>query len=844
MADSQTQSIFGVESLADTLESSFGDSTIMEPDTERPAAREEAHKDDPRPNTKMPHTASPTQTRSPPASPPRSRKAALSERNATSPLSPSTIETHFLPQHLKIASTPRSASLQSFRMSDVGSELTESVSQDLTSSDDGDNGDGGDEQGGTESFPQLVMPSIQMPTRRPFTTKGKAMGKLKVLFAGGRGTGKTSLIRSIVQLCEDIVHVDPLSPSQSVFPTTTPRPSKNRKRKCDSSSTARLTEIHASTKAYPHWWTEVDEVRGRRRRSSTTEAVLERNITFVDTPGFGASASCEEEQSRVVDYVESLLHQNASLATMEDSDVLGVISGNGGVQVDVVFYLLNSEHDISKDITFMQRLSTLTNVIPIISKADTVTASEIVAIKTSILARLQTSSVKPFFFGKPVEDALLTVQGLPIVASSADAATTSTPESKQYPFNMPTYPYAISTAPGTDLETMDASLLMSSGYVQPLLPSELATLVTQVFDPESMAWLRHSAARRFLAWKRRMGMLDHSSILRKLQHSAYTSRPPGSSAGLEGSHMSGSASLLSATSPSGVLVPGPSSPFYLSTYNSSLRSTHTRGASPVGLHMTRYAQNFQGEQCLTDVRLAKWATDLQRSLRNEKEIYEEIHRAERAKWLLEKVGEEVREGNISMSERGRPRADWAVIRHGNEKDSARGGSPHGKPTWRDARDPLGLCDFGDGIKTRSIDNLHTNLQREEFLIHNDEGNFQLRQAPQQDAHAVQALRYVYLSPDETVRERIWMEDHSGLLNGETDWAATGRRSLHIQKHTCASCGYPAAKTRKFNWGEKAKRRKTTGSGRMRYLKTVTRKFSNGFRTGTPAGAKGPSTTSS
>jgi large subunit ribosomal protein L37e len=27
---------------------------------------------------------------------------------------------------------------------------------------------------------------------------------------------------------------------------------------------------------------------------------------------------------------------------------------------------------------------------------------------------------------------------------------------------------------------------------------------------------------------------------------------------------------------------------------------------------------------------------------------------------------------------------------------------------------------------------------------------------------------------------------------------------------------------------------------MRYLKTVSRKFSNGFRVGTPAGAKGPS----
>ncbi|KAF5014677.1 hypothetical protein F66182_14257 [Fusarium sp. NRRL 66182] len=69
----------------------------------------------------------------------------------------------------------------------------------------------------------------------------------------------------------------------------------------------------------------------------------------------------------------------------------------------------------------------------------------------------------------------------------------------------------------------------------------------------------------------------------------------------------------------------------------------------------------------------------------------------------------------------------------------------------------------------------------------------------------------------------------------------GKRSFHIQKSTCANCGYPAAKVRKYNWSEKAKRRKTTGTGRMRYLKTVDRKFQNGFQTGTPKGARGPST---
>lgn len=44
-----------------------------------------------------------------------------------------------------------------------------------------------------------------------------------------------------------------------------------------------------------------------------------------------------------------------------------------------------------------------------------------------------------------------------------------------------------------------------------------------------------------------------------------------------------------------------------------------------------------------------------------------------------------------------------------------------------------------------------------------------------------------------------------------------------------------------NWSEKAKRRKTVGTGRMRYLSTVARKFKNGFQTGSPKAARGAST---
>ncbi|CAD6252202.1 unnamed protein product [Miscanthus lutarioriparius] len=57
----------------------------------------------------------------------------------------------------------------------------------------------------------------------------------------------------------------------------------------------------------------------------------------------------------------------------------------------------------------------------------------------------------------------------------------------------------------------------------------------------------------------------------------------------------------------------------------------------------------------------------------------------------------------------------------------------------------------------------------------------------------------------------------------------GRRSFHLQKSTCSSCGYPAARIRKYNWSVKAIRRKTTGTGRMRYMRHVPRRFKSNFR---------------
>ena len=100
--------------------------------------------------------------------------------------------------------------MKSFRLSDEegselggaegeGSEGAESGSVAVVSSGEEEEGSergGGREEGeGMGSAPQLVMPSIRMPTRRPFTERGRRMGRLKVMVAGRAGRLEMNSLR-------------------------------------------------------------------------------------------------------------------------------------------------------------------------------------------------------------------------------------------------------------------------------------------------------------------------------------------------------------------------------------------------------------------------------------------------------------------------------------------------------------------------------------------------------------------------------------------------------------------------------------------------------------------------
>lgn len=82
-------------------------------------------------------------------------------------------------------SSPKSFSNRSSRPSDEDS-MDEGGSQAIASSED-DDVEPRSQFSMQDSAPQLIMPSIKMPSRRPFTERGKSLGRLKVLIAGDSG---------------------------------------------------------------------------------------------------------------------------------------------------------------------------------------------------------------------------------------------------------------------------------------------------------------------------------------------------------------------------------------------------------------------------------------------------------------------------------------------------------------------------------------------------------------------------------------------------------------------------------------------------------------------------------
>ena len=301
------------------------------------------------------------------------------------------------------------------------------------------------------------------------------------------------------------------------------------------------------------------------------------------------------------------------------------------------------------DVEYLRRLSRLTNVVPLISRSDLLSGQELALLKENIMSAFQTNSVKPFSFDQLFNG-----------SSRPDA------------------PYAISSTASKDDETMDASLLMSPDYVQPLLESELPYLVSHIFERDTASWLRHSAAKKFVQW-------------RSSSCSPATSPPQDRPLSLyrplsQHQHRRQLSSVLAGTT--------------------AATSGTTSGTTSYAL--ARISDHTQREERIAQVRLANWAADLQRSLANERRRFDQLARSDRAVWLTERLGECVQDGTIvpvSVSRPSRPASTYDIydvngVLVEKQETYSRKKRRDGSSSGVDPHDPLGLLRLNADVRRK------------------------------------------------------------------------------------------------------------------------------------------------
>ncbi|KAH8686663.1 hypothetical protein BGZ61DRAFT_43429 [Ilyonectria robusta] len=311
----------------------------------------------------------------------------------------------------------------------------------MSDNEDKDNG---------SSVPQLIMPSLMVPHRRPFSHVGKSLGKLKIMVAGRPGIGKTSLIRSLAQRCEHIVHMDQIEPNQ----------------------TRDVAETYASSRPHPWWKTDSQLLlTDTQRPSSLTGEMLDRNVCFVEGPGHMNGPSGPWHDLR---YVKS--HVTALLGKpMDDSDLFSLLNAGGEPIVDVLLYLIPNKGLEADDVEYIKNAQAVTNVIPVLARVDELGGDEVEMVRQRVLQGLAREDLDCFSFAGP------------------------------HPSAEMTHVYTVSTETRPDYDTMDASVLMNSEYIAPLVPTDLGRLVDQVFSLDGCTQLRYSAAVKCVRWRRDHG---------------------------------------------------------------------------------------------------------------------------------------------------------------------------------------------------------------------------------------------------------------------------------------------------------------------------------------------------
>ncbi|KAK7403606.1 hypothetical protein QQX98_010618 [Neonectria punicea] len=194
--------------------------------------------------------------------------------------------------------------------------------------------------------------------------------------------------------------------------------------------------------------------------------MLDRNVCFVEGPGHRRGSSGTWHDLR---YVQSHLAPLLG-KSMDDSDLFSLLNAGGEPVVDVLLYLIPHKGLEAEDVAYIKNAQAMTNVIPLLARVDELGGDEVELVRQRVLHDLLEEDLQCFSFAGPE------------------------------PYAEPSHVYAISTEEQTDYETIDASVLMNSEYIPPLVPTDLYRLVDHIFSLDGSAQLRHSAAVKTGVW--------------------------------------------------------------------------------------------------------------------------------------------------------------------------------------------------------------------------------------------------------------------------------------------------------------------------------------------------------
>lgn len=121
------------------------------------------------------------------------------------------------------------------------------------------------------------------------------------------------------------------------------------------------------------------------------------SLNIIDTPNFADALNCEEDFKIIVDFIR---HQYDEVL-LEESRVKRNPRFKDG-RIHVLIYLINATgHGLSEvDVKFMQHVSNLVNVMPVIAKADTMTSDELKLNKKLVLEDLINYKINYYKFNE------------------------------------------------------------------------------------------------------------------------------------------------------------------------------------------------------------------------------------------------------------------------------------------------------------------------------------------------------------------------------------------------------------------------------------------------------------